>query len=824
MRYERRAAGRALCAVALALAAYSFACSRVDRASEAYEAARGAYIRGELAQAAKSAAENQEKWRTSSPLWFWRFRLLTAEVLTTQSQFAQVEALLKEQAPDGPEFAQLAARQWLDRANVAIAQHRDGGAAIAQARQMAKDPEILMRLDLVEGALAMDRREHVLAEKLFHAALERAAREHNANYEALALNNLSVAAKRLNRYEESIRFAQSAIEAAQRSGAQRSAALAEGNLGAAYAYLGDFETALRHEQTAVALNRTMGAKSLAMLYLGELGLIYDRAARVQEAIPAYREAFETAAELGLKRDGARFAENLALALIEAERWNEAAQWNDRAWQLAGESGALASLPYLTRNRARIAWGRGHPEEAAGLCRELLRTGGEQPSITWEAYELLGEIDTAGKRFAAANGNYERALRLIETTRSDVLDPRYRVTFLSRMIGFYHGYVDALVAQGNDAKALAVAESSRARVLSERLGRNVVPASASGARPSGASILAFWVAPRRSYAWLITPAAVRRFDLPPAAEIEALVTAYRGVVEHSVADPMDEPAGKALWEKLLAPVAREIPAGSRLLVVPDGPLHRLNLETLPVPGAKPHYWIEDVEVAVAPSVSLALAAPESSAAAGSLLLIGGPDYSGTGYEALPGAAVEVEELRKRFANTSPAVITGKQASPAAYRAANPSRYSLIHFAAHAEANSEKPLESAVVLSRAGDSYKLYASEVIDVPIHADLVTISGCRAAGARAYAGEGLIGFAWAFLHAGARSVVAGLWDVSDGVTAPLMAAFYDGILARRPPAAALREAKLRLLRDGRHAKPFYWGAFQTYVGGGAKPSPAVRP
>ena len=34
--------------------------------------------------------------------------------------------------------------------------------------------------------------------------------------------------------------------------------------------------------------------------------------------------------------------------------------------------------------------------------------------------------------------------------------------------------------------------------------------------------------------------------------------------------------------------------------------------------------------------------------------------------------------------------------------------------------------------------------------------------GARAYAGEGLVGFTWAFLSAGAHNVIAGLWNVDD--------------------------------------------------------------
>ena len=76
------------------------------------------------------------------------------------------------------------------------------------------------------------------------------------------------------------------------------------------------------------------------------------------------------------------------------------------------------------------------------------------------------------------------------------------------------------------------------------------------------------------------------------------------------------------------------------------------------------------------------------------------------------------------------------------------------------------------------------------------------------------MGFAWAFLQAGARAVVAGLWDVSDSSTGPLMSKFYDGIAEKRGVAAALREAKLSMLKEGRYRKAFYWGAFQVYEGG----------
>jgi CHAT domain-containing protein len=165
-----------------------------------------------------------------------------------------------------------------------------------------------------------------------------------------------------------------------------------------------------------------------------------------------------------------------------------------------------------------------------------------------------------------------------------------------------------------------------------------------------------------------------------------------------------------------------------------------------------------------------------------------------------------------------VIEGAQASPGAYREARPARFSWIHFAAHAAANRTSPLDSALILSRGssanGAAYQLSARDVMNVPLSARLVTLSACRSAGAKTFSGEGQVGLSWAFLRAGAHSVVAGLWDVTDRSTAALMADFYDQLSHNAAPIDALRHAKLTLLHGGKaYQKPFYWGPFQLYAG-----------
>ena len=332
--------------------------------------------------------------------------------------------------------------------------------------------------------------------------------------------------------------------------------------------------------------------------------------------------------------------------------------------------------------------------------------------------------------------------------------------------------------------------------------------------SQAVLLSYWLARDRSYLWVITASGVHLLRLPAAAEIAALVRQYNGVIGDALADPIASPAnaGDRLYDLLVKPASAWLPHGTRVILVADGALHGLNFETLPVAGATRHYWIEDVELQAAPGLAM-LAAPRSSAAGPpSLLLMGDPVPRAAEFPALKYAGAEIANISKHFPNAA-VVYTSAQASPAAYKEATPRRFSFVHFAAHASANLESPLDSAVILSGPDDAFKLYARDVADVPLRAELVTVSACRSAGERIYSGEGLVGFAWAFLRAGSSRVIAGLWDVDDRSTAELMDHLYLGLAAGHPPAQALRAAKLALLTKGaNYSKPYYWGPFQLFT------------
>jgi hypothetical protein len=88
-------------------------------------------------------------------------------------------------------------------------------------------------------------------------------------------------------------------------------------------------------------------------------------------------------------------------------------------------------------------------------------------------------------------------------------------------------------------------------------------------------------------------------------------------------------------------------------------------------------------------------------------------------------------------------------------------------------------------------------------------VSACQSALGKDVYGEGLVSLGRGFMYAGAQSVIASLWKVDDEATAVLMSEFYAGMFERGlTPAAALREAKLKMLNHPRFNAPFYWAAF----------------
>jgi CHAT domain-containing protein len=335
------------------------------------------------------------------------------------------------------------------------------------------------------------------------------------------------------------------------------------------------------------------------------------------------------------------------------------------------------------------------------------------------------------------------------------------------------------------------------------------------------VLTYWLGKDRSIAWVLAPTGFQFFTLPARRDIAKQVDQYNRELQHSGEDGLE--LGQKLYAMLVQPAEKLVPKGSHIAVIAGGGLSKLNFETL-VLGPSPHYWIDDVDVENVSSLPLFMraAAGESEHAKNllleKLLVVGAPAKATDEYPPLGHAEEEIKLIGGHFPPARRTVITDKEATPSAYGDSHPDQYGVIHFATHGTASEISPLDSAIILApetqNGSPKYKLYAREIIKVPLKAELVTISACSGAGLRTYSGEGLVGLAWSFLRAGAHHVIAGLWDVDDAAAAALMDRFYSELRNDRNPAAALRAAKLAMLHSKTVRRdPYYWASLQLYTG-----------
>jgi CHAT domain-containing protein len=294
----------------------------------------------------------------------------------------------------------------------------------------------------------------------------------------------------------------------------------------------------------------------------------------------------------------------------------------------------------------------------------------------------------------------------------------------------------------------------------------------------------------------------------------------------------ETQSRSLGRLLLEPVAGPLAKAERVLIVPDGALHVLPFAALSDPSRPGHVLVESRPLHVVSSVTLfarLCRGPRPPAGSGQVMALADPAYPGVAAGAAPalqralGSGLSLgplpwtrdEAQALRALSPSARVWTGAEATEE--RAKSLGRGArVVHFACHGFLDEAFPLESGLVLAippdlREGqDNGFLQAWEVFEgQPLDADLVTLSACQTGLGKELAGEGLLGLTWAFQYAGARSVLASLWEVADASTATLMREFYAHLARGEPKAEALRAAQLRLLRRPATSSPYFWAAFQ---------------
>lgn len=805
-------------------------------AQVAYEHASHLFKQGYLAKSQQEAVSGYKQFQRSSPYWAARFQLLLAESMLYRGMYDDVLSELaryRDTAGDEGTAEKLSIEAVaLTRQNqVPVARARlEQADGICERRDLSACGDVLSAhaiLALKAGQLS-EARQYFLKELAF-------ARSHNDRWlRASAALNLGYMAMQVDHYDEAVDWFRSANQDSIADGYKNILQTAAGNLGWAYYQLGDKERALEQFHQAEISAEALGSVRFQLKWLSTAGYVYQDSGDAAHALDSYRKSLSLAKQIGSKEDIVNSLKDLATVSAENGAIDQASDYIKQVTQIEG---AVASQSAQLRRTKCIIAASLHKNAEAESCFNALRNDQSVlVSYRLEAgYQLAKLLASEGDIKGAAE-TYRSSLDFFESARATLRSEETELPFGANASRIYDSYIHLLMQEGKTEEALATADESRAGTLDKGIDAGPTKHLKSAmfnprqiAQRTNATLFFYWLGEKQSYLWAITPAQIGAFTLPPRQEVVERVAHYsRKIV--ALRDPQRsaDKDGQSLYEMLVAPAARLIGPGKQVIILADGELNELNFETLLAPdrttgqagtpgqGAHVHYLIDDMTLVSAPSLAMLKAPQPVHERGGKMLLLGNPVSPSEEFPSLPLFGFEMGKIQSHFEKDRMAVIAGQQATPATYLASNPAQYSYIHFVSHAIASRIVPLDSAIVLSKSSadeNSFKLYARDIIQHPIDAKLVTISACYGNGTRFYAGEGLVGLSWAFMHAGAQRVIGALWEVSDESTPRLMDGLYRGIEDGESPAVALRKAKLALLHSpGRYSLPFYWATFQIYV------------
>jgi len=179
--------------------------------------------------------------------------------------------------------------------------------------------------------------------------------------------------------------------------------------------------------------------------------------------------------------------------------------------------------------------------------------------------------------------------------------------------------------------------------------------------------------------------------------------------------------------------------------------------------------------------------------------------------LLGIIKEVQSIKETVPSR---VFINERATEANFKK-HASDYNILHLAMHTIMRDDNPLYSMLAFTNVESSdsiedNKLYAYEIYNMKLNAQMAVLSSCNSGFGKLLKGEGMMSLARGFMYAGCPSIVMTLWQVADKSSSELMTSFYRYLKKGKSKQEAMRLAKLDYLEaaDELTSNPYFWSAF----------------
>ncbi len=723
--------------------------------------------------------------------------------------------------------------------------------------------------------------------------------------EATVLTEIGRDEQNLLDVESALKHFEQARALARAVGAEKEEATASMHLGLFYADRADTWNATRHLQRAVSLRKknqdddgqSMALNGFGLLYmrLGEnekalkifedqlqnlslsplkravvltqMGQVYVSMNQPRRAFQYFQQAYDLQSRGGDPDNQANTLVGFGLAYTRIRSFRNALDSFQKALKIFQDQNNPSSQAATFMNMGWILGSLQRYEEAQDSFKRALALVRPLKNPVVEGSVLLGFAWTERLRgnLSGAQLHGEEALKRVESTRLGLADQGQKISYLASMQDFYEFLVGVLLDQyelkeSRDLleRALQVSESARSRGLLDTLGAAAASRLSPVLTPGEIQqqvldpdtlLLEYSLGSQKSYLFLVSSREIRRFDLPPKEELEALAKqAHAALANSQVSSEMFRALQKAkeLSRILIGPVASQL-GNKRLLIVSSGALQLVPIGVLPDPriptpaAGKKLVWPQPLlgrhEIIYEPSASVLAGIrrarrrrrPASNllAALGDAVFErddaripgpaaergGGSDPERGYFDRLPGSGLEVEAITAGLPKEQILKATGFAANIDLFTSGRLKNFGTLHIATHTDYVPQRPELSVMVLSRFDARGRarqglLRIQDVIAMDLRSDLVVLSSCSSGRGKEVRGEGIVGWPWAFLSAGASEVVMSLWDVKDESTANFMKKFYEIMSNGASSGGALRETQIQMWKAGESPKA--WAGFSA--------------
>jgi len=333
--------------------------------------------------------------------------------------------------------------------------------------------------------------------------------------------------------------------------------------------------------------------------------------------------------------------------------------------------------------------------------------------------------------------------------------------------------------------------------------------ANGAVRIGATdaLLVYRVLPDETLIWIVRKGQRHLVRQQIAAsDVESDVDALVQTVQKASSLVGVRAAAEHAFDLFVRPALPYVAGSSRLWIMADSALVDLPFTVL-IDRVGERLLIDQWEVTLVdatPHLANPVALPERLDAA-RLIVAAAPNVPTLA--PLDGARDEAHQIGRAWANAT--VRIGDDATPSEFLS-DALRNEIVHFAGHITHHFDPGSVALRFSPSANGDGRVSAADLEKLAEHPPaLVVLSACGSALGRSSA-SGPLSLTRPLFKSGVAAVIASLWDVEDGATAPLMLRFYDNLRAAERPGQALRNAQLSLAHLP--GPPRRWAVFQLYV------------